>query len=38
MTRRSSPAAEPEEIDVFATIIDKVLAQLDNQPEALPYR
>ena len=26
-----------EEIDVFATIIDKVLAQLDNQPEALPY-
>ena len=24
-----------EEIHVFATIIDKVLAQLDNQPEAL---
>ena len=27
-------ALTPEEIDAFATIIDKALAQLDNQPEA----
>ena len=29
-------ALTPEEIDALATIIDKALAQLDNQPEALP--
>jgi DNA-binding MarR family transcriptional regulator len=26
----------PEEIEALATIIDKVLAQLDGQPEGLP--
>jgi DNA-binding MarR family transcriptional regulator len=29
-------ALSPEEIDALATIIDKALAQLDNQSEALP--
>jgi DNA-binding MarR family transcriptional regulator len=29
-------ALSPEEIDALATIIDKALAQLDNQPEGLP--
>jgi DNA-binding MarR family transcriptional regulator len=29
-------ALTPEEIDALATIIDKALAQLDNQPKALP--
>jgi DNA-binding MarR family transcriptional regulator len=29
-------ALSPQEVDTFATIIDKALAQLDNQPESLP--
>jgi DNA-binding MarR family transcriptional regulator len=29
-------ALSPEEVDAFATIIDKALAQLDNQAEGLP--
>ena len=29
-------ALSPEEIEAIAAIIDKVLAQVDNQPEALP--
>jgi DNA-binding MarR family transcriptional regulator len=27
----------PEEVDAFAMIIEKALAQLDNQPEGLPH-
>jgi DNA-binding MarR family transcriptional regulator len=29
-------ALSPEEVDALATIVDKVLAQLDNQPELPP--
>jgi DNA-binding MarR family transcriptional regulator len=29
-------ALSPEEVDAFAMIIEKALAQLDNQPEGLP--
>jgi DNA-binding MarR family transcriptional regulator len=31
-------ALTPEEVDTFATIIDKALAQLDNQAETSPNR
>jgi DNA-binding MarR family transcriptional regulator len=31
-------ALTPQEVDAFATIIDKALAQLDDQAEGLPHR